>query len=230
MAGQQGQFASSPEHNELQGLSFSGEFLTCIVQLVSNGINSGSSFEEYNKDLTTLLSGSEMQQNESSSKVEFTFGSTDEDSVTTHQLIQGIMENLQKDLEKCTSISLSTTTAATIAAAAISQQRELQQSRLKGLDSEFGPDVVVFTCNHQFPRVYFMENILPEFQQRMSELLIPLVNTTKTLVAHYKKSESNLLAACPVCVYNSLRSEQLEKASDSDITITNGSRSKPWDV
>lgn len=216
----------SSTDNKLQGLSFSGEFLNHLVKLVSNDVKFGEDSKEYKDDLSMMLSLSGVETN---TNVQLTVGSSEVNSMSHEQLIQGIMENLQKDLEKCTSISLSMTTAATIAAAAVSQQREARHEESL-LDHELSPDVIVFTCNHHFTKVYFIENILPEFQQRMSELLVPLANTTKTLIAHYKKSESNLLAACPVCVFNSLRSEQLEKASDSNVVIVNGFKAKPWDI
>lgn len=210
----------------LQELNFSADFLNSLVKLVSNDIKFGDDVKEYKEDLTEMLCSSGVQID--TKNAEFTIGSTDENVVTHEQLLQGIMENLKKDLEKCTSISLSMTTAATIAAAAVSQQREAKPD--SSLADDSSTDVVVFTCNHHFTKVYFMENILPEFRQRMSELIIPLVHTTKQLVMHYKKSERNLLAACPVCVYNSLRSEQLEKASDNNLTIANGLKAKPWDI
>lgn len=163
-------------------------------------------------------------------KAYFAMGQQEESQMSKNQLIQGIMDNLKKDLDKCSFISLSMTTAATIAAAAVSQQREWKNENPTEPSGSSTPDVLVFTCNHQFPRVYFMDNVIPEFQQRMSELLVPLVNTTKTLVIHYKKSETQLISACPVCVYNSLRSEQLEKATDANAVIGEGFRAKPWDI
>ncbi|KAK3700687.1 hypothetical protein QZH41_015637 [Actinostola sp. cb2023] len=223
----QGQATSTGMRNNFLKLQFSGEFLTTVVKLVANEIQPGEDGKEYQEDLSLLSSSSGNEKNDTR-HVDFTIGTSEENPMSPNQLILGIMENLKKDLDKCSSISLSMTTAATIAAAAVSQQREGRHGNSRVPNLDMSPDVVVFTCNHQFPRVYFMENILPEFQQRMSELLIPLLNITKTLVTHYKKSESNLLAACPVCVYNSLRSVQMEQASDT--VLINGLRAKQWDI
>jgi hypothetical protein len=216
--------SSLPDANaNLFSLKFSSKFLNAIVELVAHQINLGEVGKEYKEDLFQMLSNQASHGHDM-------IGESEGSQMSENQLIQGIMDNLKKDLEKCSSIALSMTTAATIAAAAVSQQREWRHENPHINQESSTSDAVVFTCNHQFPRVYFRDNILPEFQQRMSELLVPLVNTTKTLVTHYKKSETHLLAACPVCLYNSLRSEQLEKASDANTVIGEGFKAKPWDI
>lgn len=121
------------------------------------------------------------------------------------------------------------TTAATIAAAAVSQQRESRQDG-RNLVHQSGADVVVFTCNHQFPRVYFVDVILPEFQHHMSELVVPLPNTTKLLLRFYGKLSGCLPTACPICVYNSVRMEQLVFASAHSGETGESVRSKPWEI
>ncbi|XP_031571187.1 uncharacterized protein LOC116305433 [Actinia tenebrosa] len=224
----QGNSTSTPAtSSNLSKLQFSTKFLNTVLELVADQIHSGEEGTEYEEDLTQMLTTQGYIVNDNAY---LTVGQLKESQMSKNQLIQGIMDNLKKDLDKCSFISLSMTTAATIAAAAVSQQREWKNENPTKPSSLSTPDVLVFTCNHQFPRVYFMDNILPEFQQRMSELLVPLVNTTKTLVTHYKKSEKQLISACPVCVYNSLRAEQLEKATDANAVIGEGFKAKPWDI
>ena len=93
-----------------------------MTEIIASQMQSGQEESEYKKDLSLMLSSSEC----SPSDVGFTVGPREENTMSSHQLMEGIMENLKRDLDKCSSISLSMTTAATIAAAAVSQQKEGQ--------------------------------------------------------------------------------------------------------
>ena len=143
------------------------------------------------------------------------------------RLWQEIMDNIKKDLDKRSCITLSLTTAATIAAAAVSQRRESRGEAADQLPLQSQVDVVVFTCSHQFPKYYFDDVIVPEFQQRMGELMIPLPQTTKLLLGYYTKRDGFLPTACPSCVYNFLRKEQLQAV---DIESVEFAKAKPWEI
>jgi len=67
-------------------------------------------------------------------------------------------------------------------------------------------DALAFTCGHAYPRRFFFERVLPQFQQRMHELSAVAGSTTpltlRTLLADYRQAQL-IGMACPRCVYNS---------------------------
>ncbi|XP_048580642.1 uncharacterized protein LOC5517399 isoform X2 [Nematostella vectensis] len=209
-------------------LLFGSEFMENILEILSRQIHSGEKGGRYLEDVLEMTADKGDLNSNAAEQVKFNIGEEEDIPATEDQLIQKITDNIKKDLEKSSFINLSVPTAAMVAAAAASQLRDWQNENPMQSLPKSSPDVVTFTCNHHFPRIYFMGVILPEFQQRMSELVLPLVQTTKTLLAQYKKTESLLLAACPVCVYNSLRVEQLERLPDT--SSSNGTKTKFWEI
>lgn len=217
-------------------LPFSAEFFNKVITLVVHQLQEKDLGEEYTSDLKAILmqySSTEDPSNSKDDMIAQPFAQLDagvqlqEFCTAQKHLWQEILDNIKKDLDRHPYIALSMTAAATIASAAVSQQRGW---RGEGeLMSESQADVVLFTCNHHFPRVYFQEFILPEFQQRMSELVLPLKHTTKLLLKYYNRQEGCLPTACPICVYNSIRMEQVEKtveqSGNSEII-----QAKPWDI
>lgn len=217
-------------------LPFSAEFFNKVITHVVNQLQEKDLGEEYTSDLKAILMRYSSTEDPSNTKDEIfaqPFAQLDagvqlqEFRAAQKHLWQEILDNIKKDLDRHPHIALSMTAAATIASAAVSQQRGW---RSEGeVMSEPQADVVLFTCNHHFPRVYFQEFILPEFQQRMSELVLPLKHTTKLLLKYYGRQEGCLPTACPICVYNSIRMEQVEM-----IVEQNGNsesiRAKPWDI
>lgn len=217
-------------------LPFSAEFFNKVITHVVHQLQEQDLGEEYTSDLRAILMRYSSTEDPSNSKDEMTaqpFAQLDagvqqqEFCAAQKHLWQEILDNIKKDLDRHPYIALSMTAAATIASAAVSQQRGW---RGEGeVMSEPQADVVLFTCNHHFPRVYFQEFILPEFQQRMSELVLPLKHTTKLLLKYYNRQEGCLPTACPICVYNSIRMEQIEMTVEQ-----NGNseiiQAKPWDI
>ena len=148
--------------------------------------------------------------------------------VAQKKLWQEILDNIKKDLERRPHIAVSVHTAMTIAAAAISQQRDWRPER--EVVSDLQADVVLFSCNHHFPCIYFLEFVLPEFQQRMSELAFALKHTTKLLLRYFGKLEGFVPSSCPICVYNSIRIEQLEIVEQDKAVNSECLLAKPWEI
>lgn len=217
-------------------LQFSAAFFNKVVNHVVNELQEEDKGEEYSSDLKAILTtynsttAVSTLNDESYSQP---FAQLDagvqlqEFNTAQKHLWQEITDNIKKDLDKHPHIALSMTTAATVASAAVSQQRGWRE-REREMASELQADVVLFTCNHHFPRVYFQEFVLPEFQQRMSELTLPLRHTTKLLLKIYCRMEGCLPTACPICVYNSIRMEQLEVVEQS--ASRESLQARPWDI
>ncbi|RMX41048.1 hypothetical protein pdam_00003288 [Pocillopora damicornis] len=218
--------------------NFTVEFFNKVVTHVVHQLQEDDLGEEYASDLKSVLARYSSTEDSPTSKDE-TFAQPfaqldagirlkDFHAAQKH-LWQEILDNIKKDLDKHPYIALSMTAAATIASAAVSQQRGWRGEGELITEPQLQADVVLFTCNHHFPRVYFQEFILPEFQQRMSELVMPLKHTTKLLLKYYSRQDGFLPTACPICVYNSIRIEQMEIAAVQSGNIEN-MPTKPWDI
>ncbi|XP_015762013.1 PREDICTED: uncharacterized protein LOC107341105 [Acropora digitifera] len=230
-------FSPTSEQNHNEALTmFSASFLKNVVTHVVNQLQEEEMGEEYASDLRSVLamvhSPTEISTLDDKSSLQQPFAQLDagiqkrEFHAAQSHMWQEILDNIKKDLDRHPCIALSTTAAATVASAAVSQQRGWREGDSV---SEFQNDVVLFTCNHHFPRVYFQEFILPEFQQRMSELTLELKHTTKLLLKYYNMEEGCLPAACPICVYNSIRIEQFELLVEQNASAENV-QARPWDI
>lgn len=62
--------------------------------------------------------------------------------------------------------------------------------------------VKVFTCGHVFPKRVFEEDVLVEFDARMSAFTIPLFTTKQLLLREFKRNST--VSPCPVCCYNKI--------------------------
>ena len=215
-------------------LQFSAAFSNKVVNHVVNELQEEDKGEEYSSDLKAILTaynGTTTVSTLNDESYSQPFAQLDagvqlqEFNTAQKHLWQEITDNIKKDLDKHPYIALSMTAAATVASAAVSQQRGWREGEVA---SELQADVVLFTCNHHFPRVYFQEFVLPEFQQRMSELTLPLKHTTKLLLKIYCRVEGCLPTACPICVYNSIRMEQLEMVEQS--ASGESLQARPWDI
>lgn len=231
---------SAPDHqeaNEGEELSslFCAAFLNSVMTHVVNQLQQENIGEEYNLDLKKILAvhnSTEVSCSQDESLLQQPFAQLDagvkckEFDAAQKHMWQEILDNIKKDLDRHPYIALSMTAAATVASAAVSQQQGWREGEMA---SELQSDVVLFTCNHHFPRVYFQEFILPEFQQRMSELTLQLNHTTKLLLKYYGRVEGCLPTACPICVYNSIRVEQFELLVEQN---ANGENvlARPWDI
>ncbi len=141
-------------------------------------------------------------------------------------ILKQILENKLKFHQRRNCIFLSSVTAATVSAA--SSAIRGSQSGKESEDSTT-PDSVVFTCNHNFPRYYVIDVILPELRQRLSGLPKPLPQTADLLVHYYTQMRTQIPAACPCCVYNNLRQEQLHLLQETGGEMS-GNKSTFWEV
>ena len=140
--------------------------------------------------------------------------------ITQEKLWQEIIDNFKCNLEKMTTISLSSTAASTLAAASLNLEQESEATRVpRG-------SVVAFTCEHSFASVHFMNLILPEFEQRMSELPKALPQLTEHLLLKYHLRSELYPTSCPVCVYNFIREDQIK---DKKFSVE-GKPPQPWDI
>lgn len=217
---------------------FSVEFFNKVVTHVVHQLQEDDLAEEYASDLKSILARYSSTEDSTRAKdgifaqpfAQLDAGIRLQDfHAAQKHLWQEILVNIKKDLEKHPYIALSMTAAATIASAAVSQQRGWIGEGELITELQLQADVVLFTCNHHFPRVYFQEFILPEFQQRMSELVMPLKHTTKLLLKFYLRQEGFLPTACPICVYNSIRIEQMEIVAEQSGNNEN-MPTRPWDI
>lgn len=60
--------------------------------------------------------------------------------------------------------------------------------------------VKVFTCGHVFPKRVFEDEVVPEFDKRMSSLPLSLLSTKQLFMREYRRSVVE--APCPVCSFN----------------------------
>lgn len=140
--------------------------------------------------------------------------------ISEEKLWQEIVDHFKCNLDKAKTISLSATATSTLSAASLNleeQGKSTQPSRA---------GVVAFTCEHNFPSVHFNEMILPEFEQRMSELPKALPQFVEQLCSKYRRRNEVYPTSCPVCVFNFLREEQIKEKK----LIAKGKAPQPWDI
>jgi len=123
--------------------------------------------------------------------------------------LKQVIENKLKFQIHRSSIFLSSVTATTVSAP--SSEIRGTAPWQQGIDDRYKnlPDSVVFTCNHNFPKYWMEGTILPEFTKRMKGLPKPLPETAQMLSHYYSQTGALIPAACPCCVFNNLRQEQL---------------------
>ena len=160
----------------------------------------------------------------------------EESALSKDEMLKEIIEHKRKILSSKPYISLSNAVTTTLAAASIAQNVE------SSIDDQLGtypviagkynvkkPDSTVFTCSHNLPRYYMLETVVPEFQSRMGELPEPLVYTAEIMTRFYTQYEMKIPMACPYCVYNNLRNEQLHVLRETGVDAVNN-RSSVWEI
>ncbi|XP_057295987.1 uncharacterized protein LOC130624943 isoform X2 [Hydractinia symbiolongicarpus] len=204
---------------------FSDTFFIDMLSQVTTQMDSGSNW--YN-----FLSSSEDQD-----VIGYTdmclYAPVEETTLSRDEMLREIIEHKRKILSIKPYISLSNAVAATLAAASIAHQvqsdmdaHENKSYKQLSIDE---PDSTVFTCNHNLPRYYMLETVIPEFQSRMNELPESLVNTAEAMAKFYKAADIRIPMACPYCVYNNLRNEQLHVLRETGADIIND-RSTVWEI
>ena len=181
----------------------SSRFLNILTSCISQQIFEGSrcyNFVPNEEDVET------MEDEVNISKTELR---ADVMSETFDSELKQIMENKLKFHKRRSCIFLSSITAATISAASAATRGTSPWQQDFGDRSRNLPGSVVFTCNHNFPQYYMEDVILPEFKQRIQGLPKPLPETAQMLCHYYTQASALIPAACPCCVYNNLRQEQL---------------------
>jgi len=146
-----------------------------------------------------------------------------EDTLWSH-----IRENLEKDLAKRENIALPIITVNLLLRSQYNTTTNNNSLILpsQNADQNSSSEMIAFSCSHLYSRRYFMDSILPQFEQRIIGSLIPsLPATLKLLVAEYHQQFVNL--ACPVCVYNALLQET---TSSSNLLQQKQSSLRPWEV
>lgn len=153
-------------------------------------------------------------------------------------MIKEIIEHKRKTTNIKPCITLSNAIATTLADASVAQKvnqyeddtfinRQSSQN-VKSLQQQ-QPDSVIFSCSHNLPRYYMLETVVPEFQSRMGELPQPLNRTGEILSMYYQQTDIKIPMACPYCVYNNLRTEQLQIIRETSMEMVNVS-STVWEI
>eukprot|EP00794_Sanderia_malayensis_P006180 gene6180-6894_t len=197
---------------------FLNNMATCAVDQIYNG--------NKNYDFLSDRCGGDEAENGSSTAQEFSSNNFD-------AMLKQILENKLKFHQRLSCISLSSVTVATVSAASsairgLHSWENIQVAPVEAKEKK-EQDSVVFTCNHNFPRYYICDVILPEFKQRVSGLPKPLPQTADILVHYYTQTKAQIPAACPCCVYNSLRQEQLHLLQETGGEMS-GNKSTFWEV
>ena len=207
----------------------SSRFLNKVTSFATNQIHNGNTsygFLSQGKDAEDIQESNDKEVSEMP-------------NLNYDSLLKELLENKMKYEQKCTCIFLSSATAATVSAASSALKAKPFENRYNGETIEdnrnektnnvLDPDAVVFTCNHNLPRYYMVDVVLPEFKQRMRELPQPLPQTTELLLRHYRQVKTRLFAACPCCLYNYLRQEQLQLLQEAGGELS-GNKSTVWQM
>ena len=178
-------------HNHVLASGVSLEFHLKVVKEVQHQIRSGLPKPE-----DIMLSSHSKDP-----KKKIVIETSDKDE----RLWSEIRRNLFKDLHKGTSILITEQALASLEA----------QDKRDGPTSTAEPrpeTIVAFSCGHSFLESQFQSKIVPDFVERAhNSFPVPIHQTLKHLQSHYKQSQF-YSCACPYCVFQYLRKEQLDAA------------------
>lgn len=158
-----------------------------------------------------------------------------ESTLSPDDMVKEIVEHKRQLLNVKPFLTLSNAVATTLADASLAQKvssnsyyqkNEHQGTPSIKLDE---PDSTVFSCNHNFTRYYMLETVVPEFLSRMGELPEPLNHTAEVMARYYRQSDIKIPMACPYCVYNNLRSEQMNVLRETGGDLVN-IKATVWEV
>ena len=209
---------------------FSSEFYTELLTKIVNHMAAGTNWYSF-------LSTQSLEFNNELVKMKLEPPVTSDDNATSiEHMLKDTISHKRKVLSIKPLLILSNAVTATLAAAA---KTHLTDNKLVSLPLAFrntlhsqlifhetNCDVAVFTCLHNLPRYYMTETVLPEFQTRMASLPNPL-SYTATLMTHlYDEKGIKIPMACPYCVYNNFRNEQLQILKEEGIEINTST----WEI
>nr|XP_047122358.1 uncharacterized protein LOC101237479 isoform X1 [Hydra vulgaris] len=159
---------------------------------------------------------------------------SDDGSTSTEHILKDIITHKQKTLSLNPLLILSNAVTTTLAAASKSTHLDAANkanlsdynlsTTISSLNSqlmfqETNCNVVVFTCFHNLLRYYMIETVIPEFQTRMASLPNPLRFTAYLMARLYDENGIKIPMACPYCVYNNFRKEQLKVLNEEDAEV-----------
>ena len=131
---------------------------------------------------------------------------------------QDIFQNLKKDIDTNTCITLSSSQLRTLIET--NERRTRDGVSTNGIDTtsseaaeNFGGktdetqecEAVLFTCGHHYTRESFLESVIPSFEVNLSQAPNNLPQTASLLASHYRKKGEQPMA-CPRCVLSSIQS------------------------
>jgi len=203
---------------------FSKEFYNDLLSNVTLQIDSGTNWYDF------LSLDTEIGRQTFGSNYSDIVCPLGESALSKDDMVKEIIEHKQKLLNMKPFITLSNAVATTLADASIAQKVNLYNPSETIAKANAGePDSVVFSCNHNLPRYYMLETVVPEFLSRMGELPEALPRTGEVLSKYYQQAGINIPMACPYCVYNNLRTEQLQVYRESGLEMTNH-KSAVWEI
>ena len=148
-----------------------------------------------------------------------------ETALSRDDMIREIVEHKRKLFNMKPFLTLSNAVATTLADASIAQKVSSDFKQ----DSMNRPDSTVFSCHHNLPRYYMLETVIPEFISRMTELPEALNQTANLMARYYRQSDIKIPMGCPYCVYNSLRTDQLNVLRETGADTLNV-KSTVWEI
>lgn len=137
-----------------------------------------------------------------------------------------VLRNLMKDLSRNHSVLVSENVLTGIRGwqpedATWEKTEERRGSGLDDIRVSNDNSIAAFSCGHAHPMARFLNQIVPEFVERVQGFPLPLPQTLKSLQLYYKQAQS-YPSACPHCVFQFLRKIQIEECPKVPI--------KPWNM
>ena len=137
-----------------------------------------------------------------------------------------VLRNLMKDLSRSHSILLSENVLVGIRGwqpddALWEKTEERRSSSVEEVRLSNENAIAAFSCGHAHPMARFLNQIVPEFVERVQNFPLPLPQTLRSLQLYYKQAQS-YPSACPHCVFQFLRKLQIEQCPKVPI--------KPWSM
>ncbi|XP_013379140.1 uncharacterized protein LOC106150720 [Lingula anatina] len=161
---------------------FSTKFLLGLTANVVNRIEKGQGCEEYCQILSGETAGLKVEP--------------EQNLIPIDKLWQEILQNLSKDVEKRSHITMSTNEIEYLTAA----RPSFLQTNEEVSSSPQPVRAVLFTCGHNFTEKMFLDTTLTQLSNDLTKGRLPLNNSAMLLSQYYKK-KGYIPMACPKCVF-----------------------------